>query len=194
MTHMIRSLTGVIDDSGENWLVVNVHGVGYLVGCPTLQNHFTIGSTVTLHTYLAVRETALDLYGFPDRAELTMFELLLNIPKVGPKSALAILCQATPTLLVEAAQKNDGVYLHKLSGIGKKTAENIVQYLHGKLDNLPKSVLQPTDYLTATQTDAIDVLVSLGYDMTTARETILELSVADSTVNTLVTQALQHIK
>jgi Holliday junction DNA helicase RuvA len=191
---MIRSLTGTIDDVGENWLVVNVHGVGYLVGCPTLQNHFTEGSTVTLHTYLAVRETALDLYGFPEKAELAMFELLLNIPKVGPKSALQILCQATPTLLVEAAQKNDGVYLHKLSGIGKKTAENIVQYLHSKLDILPTSISSPVDHLTNIQTDAIDVLVSLGYDMSTARETILEISVADSTVNTLVTQALKQIK
>jgi Holliday junction DNA helicase RuvA len=191
---MIRSLTGTIDALGENSLVVNVHGVGYLVGCPTLQNHFTEGSTVTLHTYLAVRETALDLYGFPEKAELAMFELLLNIPKVGPKSALQILCQATPNLLIEAAQKNDGVYLHKLSGIGKKTAENIVQYLHSKLGSLPAAVSAPIDHLSATQTDAIDVLVSLGYDMTTARETILALSVADSTVNTLVTQALKQIK
>lgn len=191
---MIRTLTGTIDDIGENSLVVNVHGVGYLVGCPTLQNHFTEGSTVTLHTYLAVRETALDLYGFPDKAELAMFELLLGIPKIGPKSALQILCQATPTLLVEAAQKNDGVYLHKLSGIGKKTAENITLYLHGKLDSLPISVRTPTDSLTAIQTDAIDALVSLGYDMNTARETILEISEEDSTVNSLVTRALKEIK
>jgi len=194
MTHMIRSLTGTIDDIGENWLVVSVHGVGYLVGCPTLQNHFTEGSTVTLHTYLAVRETVLDLYGFPEKSELAMFELLLNIPKVGPKSALQILTLATPTLLVEAAQKNDGVYLHKLSGIGKKTAENIVQYLHSKLDHLPTSVSAPVDHLSAIQTDAIDVLVSLGYDMTTARETILDMVTEDSTVNSLVTQALKQIK
>lgn len=194
MNHMIRSLTGTIDDIGENWLVVNVHGVGYLVGCPTLQNHFTEGSTVTLHTYLAVRETALDLYGFPEKSELAMFEILLNIPKIGPKSALQILTQATPTLLVEAAQKNDGMYLHKLSGIGKKTTENIVQYLRNKLDHLPTSVSTPVDHLSAVQTDAIDVLVSLGYDMATARETILDMATEDSTVNSLVTQALKQIK
>jgi Holliday junction DNA helicase RuvA len=191
---MIRSLTGTIDDIGENWLVVNVHGVGYLVGCPTLQNHLSEGSTITLHTYLAVRETSLDLYGFPEKTELVMFELLLGIPKIGPKSALQILCQATPTLLVESAQKNDGVYLHKLSGIGKKTAENIVQYLHGRLESLPISVFAPRDHLSSIQTDAIDALVSLGYDMTTARETVLEISTTDSTVNTLVTQALKQIK
>jgi Holliday junction DNA helicase RuvA len=190
---MIRSVTGTIDTLGENWIVVNVHGIGYLVACPTLQNHFTENSTVTLHTYLAVRETALDLYGFPEKSELTMFELLLNIPKIGPKSALQILTQATPTLLIEAAQKNDAVYLHKLSGIGKKTAENIVQYLHGKLDKLPNTATT-TNELTNVQTDAIDVLVSLGYDMTTARETILAQTTETATVNSLVTQALKEIK
>ncbi|MCB9812419.1 Holliday junction branch migration protein RuvA [Candidatus Nomurabacteria bacterium] len=191
---MIRSLTGTIDDIGENWLVVNVRGVGYLVNCPTLQNHFTEGSTVTLHTYLAVRETALDLYGFPHQTELAMFELLLGVPKVGPKSALQILCHATPSLLAEAAQKNDGVYLHKLSGIGKKTAENITQYLHSKLEHIPAAASASTDALTAVQTDAIDALVALGYDMTTARETILEIADESSTVNSLVTHALKQMQ
>jgi len=79
--------------------------------------------------------------------------------------------QATPTLLSEAAHKNDGLYLHKLSGIGKKTCENVVQYLSGKLDSLPETgVTSATiDNLNQTQTDAIDALVSLGYDMNTAR-------------------------
>jgi len=191
---MIRSLTGTIDAIGENWLVINVHGICYAVGCPTLQNHFIEGSTITLHTYLAVRETALDLYGFPEKAELIMFELLLNIPKIVPKSALQILTQATPSLLIESAQKNDGVYLHKLSGLGKKTAENIVQYLHSKLGNLPVTISSPTDHLSAIETDAIDTLVSLGYDIATARETILNLTTEDSTINSLVTQALKQIK
>lgn len=190
---MIRMITGTIEDIGENWLVVNVHGIGYLVACPTLQNNFQENSTVTLHTYLAVRETALDLYGFPQKSELEMFELLLGIPKVGPKSALQIMTQASPTLLVEATQKGDAVYLHKLSGLGKKTAENIVDYLSKKLDKLPQSIATPTDDLSAVQTDAIDALVSLGYDMTTARETILEITTEDATVNSLVTRALKAI-
>ena len=191
---MIRILTGTVEEIGENSLVVSVNGIGYLVNCPTLQNSFATDTTITLHTYLAVRETALDLYGFPQKAELEMFELLLGIPKIGPKSALQILTQATPTLLIEAAQKNDGVYLHKLSGIGKKTAENIVQYLHGKQERFPASVSTPHNSLSSVQTDAIDALVSLGYDITTARETILDLSTTDATVNSLVTKALQQIK
>ncbi len=192
---MIRTLKGKIEQSGDNWLIINVHDVGFLVSCPVISSQIESGQTVTLHTYLAVRETALALYGFVSQGELSMFELLLGIPKVGPKSALQILCLATPTLLSEAAQKNDAVYLQKLSGIGKKTCENIIQYLQKKLDKLPATNTSPDrSDLNQTQTDAIDALVSLGYDTTESRNTILKMFTKDSTVNSLVTQALKQIK
>ncbi len=174
-------------------MVINVNGVGYLVATPTLTNTYQSGSTATLQTYLAVRETALDLYGFPQKEELNMFELLLGVPKVGPKSALAIMTQATPSLLAESAHKNDGAYLHKLSGIGKKTCENIVQYLSGKLELLPDTTIVAEGALEQTQTDAIDALISLGYDMNTARETIMALPTEKETVNSLVTKALKQM-
>ena len=176
--NMIRTLTGTIKDLGENWLVVEVNNVGYLIASPTLTSNYSLEQKVTLQTYLAVRETALDLYGFTDKAELEMFELLLGVPKIGPKSALSIMTQATPTLLSESAHKNDAIYLHKLSGIGKKTCENVVRYLNSKLDSLPLSASgdTPADGLNQTQTDAIDALVSLGYDLNTSRETIKSMS------------------
>lgn len=188
---MIRSLTGTVLAVYENAVVLDVHGVGYLVNTP-LSSLPEEHETITLHTYLAVRETALDLYGFQDVSDLSMFELLLGVPKVGPKSALQILNQATPQLLVEAAEKNDAGYLHKLSGIGKKTCENVIQYLHGKLDHLPHVTNSQSD-LTTVQADAIDALVSLGYDAATARETILGFDSEDATINSLVTQALKRI-
>ncbi len=191
---MIRTLTGTIQDIGEGWVVISVNDIGYLVGCPTTTTEFTLNQTLTLHTYLAVRETALDLYGFTDQTELQMFELLLGVPKVGPKSALQILNQASPTLLVESAHKKDGVYLHKLSGIGKKTCENVVQHLQGKIEKLPVTIANPTEDINQIQTDAIDALVSLGYDTATARKTILDIKNDDSTVNSLVTQALKQIQ
>jgi len=105
---MIRTLTGTITDIGDNWVVVDVRGVGYLVGCPTLANNFTLEQSVKLQTYLAVRETALDPIWFPEKSELQMFELLLSVPKVGPKSALAIMTQATPLFLVRRLTKMMG--------------------------------------------------------------------------------------
>lgn len=193
---MIRTLTGKIKALEENRLVVEVAGIGYLVACPTLVNNFSLEQEVTLQTYLAVRETALDLYGFPNKLELEMFELLLGVPKIGPKSALTIMTQASPTLLGESAHNNDPSHLHKLSGIGKKTCENIIQHLHKKLDLIPSPSTTDKTSTNQVQTDAIDALVSLGYDNLTARETILDIYNEDeeATVNSLVTQALKQIK
>ena len=84
-----------------------------------------------------------------------MFELLMDVPKIGPKSALQVMNQASPTLLVEAISKKDAQYLHKLSGIGKKTCENIVQFLHDKVEGMAfASDLQVVSNLTDAQTDA----------------------------------------
>lgn len=192
-SHMIRRLKGIVLEVEDNKVVMDVHDVGYIVASPTLKNQFTKGTTIILHTHQAVRETALDLYGFPEKVELVMFELLLGVPKVGPKSALQIMCLATPQLLSEAAHKNDPVYLQKLSGVGKKTCENIILYLTKKLELLPTIKEGFELSLNQTQTDAIDALISLGYDNTTARETILKITDKDATVNTLVTQALKQI-
>lgn len=190
---MIRSLSGSITHAGLDTIVVEVRGIGYLVHCVNSVGSFVEGDSVTLHTYLAVRETALDLYGFKSESELEMFTLLLNIPKIGPKSALGILSQASPALLAEAAEKRDPKYLQKLSGIGKKTCENIILYLQDKLESIPQVSRDGTDPLNQTQTDAIDALVALGYDLGNARETIKHIYTEDATVNSLVTKALKEL-
>jgi len=191
---MIRALTGTITHANDTSVVIDVRGVGYLVGTPNKGGELQIDDNVTLQTHLAVRETVLDLYGFGSHSELEMFEMLLNIPKVGPKSALQILVSATPNLLIESAQKNDHVYLHKMSGIGKKTCENIVLYLHKKVSDMQFERETAPDSFTQTQNDAIDALIALGYDAASARESVKHLTDKDSTVNSLITQALKHIQ
>jgi holliday junction DNA helicase RuvA len=189
---MIRSLTGEIAHANENYVTINVRGVGYLVGTTVTQSGLKVGDSVTLHTHLAVRETALDLYGFTTMGELDIFELLLTVPKVGPKSALQILTQASPSLLLEAISKKDAGYLHKLSGIGKKTCENLVASLYDKVEGVAFATEVPLGVgLSEAEIDAIDALVSLGYDLSTARETVKNLS--GTTANELVSQALKQI-
>ena len=190
---MIRLLTGEIATVSEGHVTIVVNNIGYLVATPKT-TVFKIGEQVTLHTHLAVRETALDLYGFTTQSELDVFELLLLVPKIGPKSALQVLNQASPTLLLEAIGKKDDPYLHKLSGIGKKTCENIVLSLHDKIENMVFALdIRPASTLTDAQTDAIDALVSLGYDLTTAREAVKNLDGEGSTTNELITQVLKQM-
>ena len=191
---MIRLLTGEIVAVTEGYVTVVVNGIGYLVGAPTKTTHFKMGELITLHTHLAVRENALDLYGFTSLIELDLFELLLEVPKIGPKSALQVMSQASPTLLVEAISRKDDAYLHKLSGIGKKTCENIVQALHTKIERLAFTEgFTPSSGLTSEQTDAIDALVSLGYELATAREMVKNLESEGVSTNDLIKQALKQM-
>jgi Holliday junction DNA helicase RuvA len=190
---MIRLLSGEIVTVSDGSVTIVVGGIGYLVGT-TKTTHFKMGEHTTLHTHLAVRENALDLYGFTSHTELELFELLLEVPKIGPKSALQVLSQASPTLLVEAISKKDDAYLHKLSGIGKKTCENIVQALHDKIEGFAFAAnFTVTTGLTSEQTDAIDALVSLGYDLSSAREAVKQLESEGVSTNDLIKLALKQM-
>jgi len=193
---MIGALNGTIESINEtnNSVLVMTHGVGYEVFVPHA-NILTIRQTITLYTYLAVRETALDLYGFTSNADKDLFQILLKVPKIGPKSGLDVLSKSEPAFLLECIQTEDPSRLHKLSGIGKKTCENIVTNLHDKVTHLaPMSTNTgvPTNNFTTTEHDAVDALVSLGYDPRTAREKITQFS-DDPTlsVSDLVARALK---
>lgn len=191
---MIRSLQGTIEAVGENNLVVSVNRIGYLVSTPTNRQEFLFGGEVFLHTYLAVRETALDLYGFTEKNELVIFELLLSVPKIGPKSALQILCQADVNLLVDTILHQDADRLHKMSGVGKKTASNLVTHLEGKVAGLTDAITQNTAALELSQTqiDAIDALITLGYGLAEARSYVMKEVNAEDT-KSIVQNVLKQI-
>jgi Holliday junction DNA helicase RuvA len=190
---MIRSLTGKITEVGASAITIDVRGVGYRVGATTKTTLYTMGEELTIYTHLAVRETAMDLYGFLTLSELDIFELLLSVPKIGPKSALQILNQASPSLLVESISNKDSAHLHKLSGIGKKTCENVVLHLQDKLEGIGiDTPTTPQNTFGAKQKDAIDALVSLGYDLSTARETVQNLP-SELSTNDIITRALKQI-
>jgi Holliday junction DNA helicase RuvA len=150
---------------------------------------------VFFHTYLAVRETALDLYGFLEADELTFFELLLSVPKIGPKSALQVLSLADVSILSTAILQQDPDHLHKMAGIGKKTAINIVTALAGKVDAMSISkdtAISIGTQLSPAQVDAIDALITLGYDPKEARTYIMKLDKTED-VKTLIQAVLKQI-
>lgn len=184
---MIGMLTGTVAGSRGGRIVLNVRGVGYLIAVRSVFD-FIEGKEATLHTYLAVRENALDLYGFVLLEELTMFEELIKLPKIGPKSGMQILMQADVPTLKHAIETGDPTYLSKMSGIGKKTAEKIVSEL--------KDVFG-TDALTSSlpsgDTDVVDALLALGYSHKDVRETILKLSPGIIDTKKRITEALKLI-
>lgn len=189
---MIRFIEGTVASISNSGAVILVGGLGYHVHT-TKKTNLLPHDAVALHTYLAVRETALDLYGFVSPIELDCFELLLTIPKIGPKSALQILDQADVTLLIEAINLEDPAHLTKLSGISKKTAEKIVTELKGKVEILTySSGSVAPEANTESYNDAFDTLLTLGYNPVNIRRALEELGPGEST-SILVRNALQKL-
>jgi Holliday junction DNA helicase RuvA len=166
---MIASLAGTVRHKDLNSLVVDVGGVGYRV--------FVTGDTavevvpsqsVFLWTHLAVRETSLDIFGFPEREGLEIFELLITISGIGPKTALGILNAASPATLRQAVGTGDTSYLTRVSGIGKKNAEKIVLELKDKIHVREEEKTGDA----RSEGDALEALVSLGYSERDARDAL----------------------
>lgn len=166
---MIGTLNGTIRYKDLNTLVIDVGGVGYKVLVTTeTALEVTPSSPVFLWTHLVVRETSLELFGFLDKETLDTFELLITISGIGPKSALSILNVATPTTLRQAVVNADTSYLTRVSGIGKKNAEKIVLELKDKL----KITKEDRGIDMRSEGDALEALVSLGYNERDAREVL----------------------
>ncbi len=186
---MIGSITGTIAQKGARSLIIDVHGVGYVVYVPsdTLLEH-SIGSSVSLLTHLAVREDALELYGFADVESLRLFKLLIGVSGIGPKSALAILSLASTSALARAVHDGDLAYLTKVSGIGKKSAEKIIVELRDKLaDNDGDTEENSAD------TDVLDALRSLGYSLNEAREALKHIPKERSGAPERIREALRYL-
>jgi len=194
---MIRRLSGRVIEANTSQVVIDVNGVGYLVNTSLPGTQLAQDCDVTLWIHTAVRETALDLYGFTNQKELEVFELLLTVPKIGPKSAAQILANASVELLYEAVSKEDPSYLSKMSGIGKKTAENIVVGLKNKLNDqvtTSETHSATTSNLTSIQSDTIDALIALGYPPAEARKAALSLPIDINSTNEAVTLALRQLQ
>jgi Holliday junction DNA helicase RuvA len=168
---MIARLTGTLARLGTGYLVIDVAGIGYKVfATPKTIEYTSLASrdgACMLETYHAVREDASDLYGFSSQDELEMFELLLSLSGVGPKSALGILSLADPDAIRHAVTNDDAGYLTKLSGVGKKTAEKIVVGLRDKLGAHSGT---PGDHRSSSL--VIDALLALGYSAEDARDAL----------------------
>ncbi len=169
---MIAHITGTIRDKNERFIIVETNGLGYkvFVAADTI-GELSIGQQTSLYTHLAVREDALDLYGFTTEEHQIFFEMLLSISGIGPRSALSILSLATIDVLKKAIATGDTNYLTKVSGIGRKTAEKIVIELRDKL------AAHKDDNQTNLrgEHDTLEALKSLGYSQNEARDVLKDI-------------------
>ncbi|MEK7596096.1 MAG: Holliday junction branch migration protein RuvA [Patescibacteria group bacterium] len=174
---MIGRLKGKIIFREQKRLILDVGGVGYAlyVSLDTFKkiSRRTENQEMIFWTHLHVREDALQLYGFLEKAEVEFFEMLIAISGVGPKSAIGILGVASLDTLKRAIASGDTSYLSKVSGIGRKTAEKIVLELKDKLVGTIGAGL--ADAARKGEEDALDALQSLGYSLREARDVLKEI-------------------
>ncbi|GAA4172407.1 Holliday junction branch migration protein RuvA [Gryllotalpicola koreensis] len=174
---MISSLRGTVLRASGAELVIEVSGVGYLVSVtPEHALSLRVGDEALLHTALIVREDALSLFGFADAEQLDVFQLLLGVNGVGPKSALGVLAVMTPDQIAAAVQNDDDAAFRKVSGIGPKTAKLIVVQLAGKLHAVAPAAVAPAAKQKPTVGDDVRVaLVGLGWPEKVAADAVAEV-------------------
>lgn len=186
---MISSLRGSVLVA-DSQAVIDVNGVGYGVAItPACASSLTPGEHVQLHTHLVVREDSLSLFGFLTREELTVFESLIGVTGVGPRSALTVLSRLTPAAVFTAVVNEDDAAFRSVSGIGPKTAKLIIVQLAGKVAAVADAL--PAAKTSDVSASVISALVGLGWPERVARDAVSSLETPrGSTVNDVLRMAL----
>ena len=205
---MIASLRGTLLERGEGFVVVDAAGVGYQVHVTTgtLVSLPAVGEEVRLHTRHIVREDAQLLFGFAERDDLRLFDLLIGVNGVGPRIALAVLSGLSPARFAAAVRDENLAAITAVPGVGRKTAERLVVELRDKLGFLPAApagagagaqgdprakkprVLEKS----GRYEDAVSALVTLGYTAAQAADAVRRVSeeAGDAAAEDLVKRAL----
>ncbi len=165
---MIASISGRVQEANPDSLVVEVGGVGLLVNVPAvLSAGLRSGESVSLHTYLVVREDLLSLYGFESKEGRDFFVLLLGVNGVGPRLALAILSTLSTDAIRRAVFHEQDEVFARVPGVGKKTAQKILLHLQ---DRVPAEAgLEPLGRISDVDEQVLEALTALGYSVVEAQ-------------------------
>ncbi len=167
---MIAMLQGEVIGGKEDYLVVNVGGVGLRVFVPvSLRAATRAGDQIHLYTHLVVREDVLALYGFETEPEQETFNLLLGVNGIGPRIALAILSAMTVDMVRRAVLGEQPELFARVPGVGKKTAQKILLYLQGKITGTLEGIGLP---VSDVDSEVMEALTGLGYSVVEAQSAL----------------------
>lgn len=195
---MIAYLKGVIDIKRQDYVVIDVHGVGYKIFMPegAIQN-LEVDSEAKIYTFMRVREDDVSLYGFLNVEELAMFELLISVGGIGAKSAVGILSNIAPSKFALAVITDDVATLKKLPGIGAKTAQRIILELKDKIKTQEateqESEIKQKIEVSDSAKDAIEALQVLGYTRKEVEEAISKIGDSNLTTEEIIKQGLKYL-
>lgn len=186
---MIAQISGKVIASSFGRVVVDSSGVGYEILVPLpLLDQLSVGAQVNLLTYHHVRENAQELYGFDQAAAKELFELLIGVSGVGPKSALTVMGLGEQGKIRQAIASGDSAFLAAATGVGKRTAERLSVELKDKVGVIGgKVVAEP-----GVEDDARSALMALGYSAAQAAHALSDVK-ADLSTEQRVRQALKQL-
>lgn len=204
---MISYIRGELCDIEEQKAIVDVNGVGYGIYMPqqALSLLSPMGQQVKIHTYLNIREDAMQLFGFLTKEDLNVFRLLIGVNGIGPKAGLNILSCLSPDELRFAVLSGDAKAISATPGIGKKTAEKLILELKDKLnieDMLEhaahggdsEDLASGTDTASNTmQAEAVQALTALGYGSAESLRAVKKSSPECSSVEDILKEALKFL-
>lgn len=200
---MYAYIKGILAEVNTDSIVIENQGIGYqvYVSLQALEELPAIGMEVKVYTYLYVREDAMVLFGFPDREDLKMFQMLLTVSGVGPKGALGILSALSGDDLRFAILSGDSKAIAKAPGIGAKTAQRVILELKDKV-SLEDAFETKTAHITGgnvtvngtVKNEAIQALVALGYSSSEAMKAVSQVEISqEHKVEDVLKLALKHM-
>ena len=202
---MIAYLKGTLEEIGNDYIVVDVNNIGYLVkvSLRVIEGLPCVGSQIKIHTYTYVREDVLALYGFLTKDDLQMFLLLLGVNGVGPKGALGILSMFAAQELRLAIISQDSKTIAKAPGIGAKTAQRMlidlkdkvsVEETFEKMGDMPAKLSDSNVQNNGARGDAIEALTALGYSASESMKAVNAVDVIEGmSSDAILKQALKHL-
>ncbi len=193
---MIGYISGKIISKKPTKILVDVNGVGYLINISiSTFEKISEKEDVALYTYLNVKEDALDLFGFYTTEEKEMFEMLISVNGIGPKSAQGILSGIQIVDLKEAIKTGNIARLISIPGIGRKTAERLMIELRDKVESLGDHGEVGFSGASNVRGDAITALVNLGYNQKTAERVVRAITDKNpsTTIEDLIKEALASL-
>ena len=196
---MIYQISGNLIAKHKDFVVIEVSGIGFKITSTTNTiNTIKLDQKILLHTYLQVREDALDLYGFHSPLEREVFLLLIGISGIGPKLAITILSGILPDELKDKIISGDIASLTSIPGVGAKTAKRIIVELKDKFTKIEEGSLGFSDKLNSKlYDDALNALLSLGYSSQQSKQVLDHIANGkddnNQNIETIIKTALKRL-
>jgi Holliday junction DNA helicase RuvA len=191
---MISRLNGRLIEKNPTDLLIECAGVGYEVKISL--NTFSVlpdQEAIILYTKQIIREDAHTLYGFASKDEREMFTHLISVSGIGPNTAIIMLSSMTPDEIAQAIFSEDVARIQKVKGIGTKTAQRVIIDLKGKVAKMELGTENIFSSNNRNRFDALNALVSLGFDKKSAEKVLDKTDTGNQTVEELIKEALRQL-